>query len=145
MLLFDEDPKSPPLADRLKTQREAIDPVPCQLLRKYIDYARKYVHPRLSPEAAEVLQQLYLELRKKRQTLDSTPITTRQLESLIRLTEVDLAPLPLRLLSLPPSPAPPSVSLLLLLSLPPSLPLPPAVSTHPCSAPLTWSLHLESC
>ena len=29
----------------------------------------------------------YLELRKHRQSPDSTPITTRQLESLIRLTE----------------------------------------------------------
>ena len=34
------------------------------------------------------LQKFYLELRKHRQSPDSTPITTRQLESLIRLTEV---------------------------------------------------------
>ena len=33
------------------------------------------------------LQKFYLELRKQRQSQDSTPITTRQLESLIRLTE----------------------------------------------------------
>ena len=32
-------------------------------------------------------QNFYLELRKQRQRYDSTPITTRQLESLIRLTE----------------------------------------------------------
>lgn len=32
-------------------------------------------------------QAFYLELRKQHQTQDSTPITTRQLESLIRLTE----------------------------------------------------------
>lgn len=32
-------------------------------------------------------QNFYLELRKRHQTRDSTPITTRQLESLIRLTE----------------------------------------------------------
>ena len=32
-------------------------------------------------------QKFYLELRKNRQSQDSTPITTRQLESLIRLTE----------------------------------------------------------
>lgn len=32
-------------------------------------------------------QDFYLELRKQHQTRDSTPITTRQLESLIRLTE----------------------------------------------------------
>ena len=33
------------------------------------------------------MQKFYLELRKQRQSQDSTPITTRQLESLIRLTE----------------------------------------------------------
>lgn len=35
-----------------------------------------------------MLQEFYLELRKHRHGSDSTPITTRQLESLIRLTEV---------------------------------------------------------
>ncbi len=34
-----------------------------------------------------LLQKFYLELRQARQTSDSTPITTRQLESLIRLAE----------------------------------------------------------
>ena len=33
------------------------------------------------------VQKFYLELRRQRQRYDSTPITTRQLESLIRLTE----------------------------------------------------------
>lgn len=43
--------------------------------------------PSLSPEAAKVLQRFYLELRKHHKDNDCTPITTRQLESLIRLTE----------------------------------------------------------
>ena len=34
-----------------------------------------------------VLQDFYITLRKQHQGQDSTPITTRQLESLIRLTE----------------------------------------------------------
>ncbi|XP_069464372.1 DNA helicase MCM8 [Ambystoma mexicanum] len=77
-----------PLLERLKVHPgEHIDVIPHQLLRKYIGYARQYVHPRLSPEAAQVLQTFYLELRKHNQGADSTPITTRQLESLIRLTE----------------------------------------------------------
>uniref|UniRef100_A0A8C1SAI7 DNA helicase MCM8 n=1 Tax=Cyprinus carpio TaxID=7962 RepID=A0A8C1SAI7_CYPCA len=78
-----------PLADTLKlVPGEAFDPIPHQLLRKYVGYARHYVHPTLSAEAVQVLQDFYLELRKQNQTADSTPITTRQLESLIRLTEV---------------------------------------------------------
>ncbi|XP_039335541.2 DNA helicase MCM8 isoform X1 [Saimiri boliviensis] len=77
-----------PLSERLKVvPGEIIDPIPHQLLRKYIGYARQYVYPRLSTEAAQVLQDFYLELRKQSQRLNSSPITTRQLESLIRLTE----------------------------------------------------------
>ncbi|XP_052039669.1 DNA helicase MCM8 [Apodemus sylvaticus] len=77
-----------PLSERLKvTPGEKTDPIPHQLLRKYIGYARQYVHPRLSTEAAQALQDFYLELRKQSQRMGSSPITTRQLESLIRLTE----------------------------------------------------------
>lgn len=67
---------------------ETVDPIPPCLLRKYISYARQYVHPSLSPEAAQTIQDFYLSLRSQAQSADSTPITTRQLESLIRLTEV---------------------------------------------------------
>ena len=42
---------------------------------------------RLCPEAKAVLREFYLDLRKSSRTVDSTPITTRQLESTIRLTE----------------------------------------------------------
>ncbi|KAK7466622.1 hypothetical protein BaRGS_00037279, partial [Batillaria attramentaria] len=77
-----------PLSEKLKVPRgEPFDPIPPPLLRKYIGYARKYVHPKLGPDAAKVLQSFYLELRKQHHVKDSTPITTRQLESLIRLTE----------------------------------------------------------
>lgn len=77
-----------PLSERLQIPAgESIDPIPASLLRKYISYARQYVHPSLSPEAAEIIQEFYLSLRSQGNSADSTPITTRQLESLIRLTE----------------------------------------------------------
>ncbi|XP_066561850.1 DNA helicase MCM8 [Amia ocellicauda] len=77
-----------PLSERLKVlPGESFDPIPPQLLRKYVGYARHYVQPTVSVEAAQVLQEFYLELRKQNHGADSTPITTRQLESLIRLTE----------------------------------------------------------
>jgi DNA replicative helicase MCM subunit Mcm2 (Cdc46/Mcm family) len=41
----------------------------------------------VGPEAAQVLQDFYLDLRQKHRSPDSTPITTRQIESLIRLAE----------------------------------------------------------
>lgn len=67
---------------------EPVDPIPPCLLRKYVSYARQYVHPTISPEAAQTIQDFYLTLRSQSHSADSTPITTRQLESLIRLTEV---------------------------------------------------------
>uniref|UniRef100_A0A3Q1EVT5 DNA helicase MCM8 n=1 Tax=Acanthochromis polyacanthus TaxID=80966 RepID=A0A3Q1EVT5_9TELE len=77
-----------PLSERLQIPAgESVDPIPASLLRKYISYARQYVHPSLSPEAAQTLQDFYLSLRSQAHSVDATPITTRQLESLIRLTE----------------------------------------------------------
>lgn len=77
-----------PLSERLKIGRnEEFDAIPSQLLRKYVGYARTYVHPKLTPAAAEVLQNFYLDLRQQHHSADSTPITIRQLESLIRLTQ----------------------------------------------------------
>ncbi|XP_072293462.1 DNA helicase MCM8 [Eucyclogobius newberryi] len=77
-----------PLSERLQVAAgETVDPIPACLLRKYISYARQYVQPSLSSEAAETLQSFYLSLRAQGQSADATPITTRQLESLIRLTE----------------------------------------------------------
>uniref|UniRef100_A0A668AST9 DNA helicase MCM8 n=1 Tax=Myripristis murdjan TaxID=586833 RepID=A0A668AST9_9TELE len=77
-----------PLSERLQIPAgQFVDAIPACLLRKYISYARQYVHPSLSPEAASTLQDFYLSLRSQSQSADATPITTRQLESLIRLTE----------------------------------------------------------
>ncbi|KAF6215201.1 hypothetical protein GE061_009953 [Apolygus lucorum] len=77
------------LINRLKIlPGEAVELVPQELLRKYIAYVRKYVPcPKLSPEAGQVLQDFYLELRGGHRDKDSTPVTTRQLESMIRMTE----------------------------------------------------------
>lgn len=77
-----------PLSEKLRVPRgETLDLIPHQLMRKYVGYARKYVHSKVGPEAALVLQNFYLDLRRRHKLTDGTPITTRQLESLIRLTE----------------------------------------------------------
>lgn len=83
----DDDDSDKPLSELLKCPAaEPFDPIPHQLLRKYICYARRYVNPRLSPAAAKVLQEFYLDLRQNHVS-EAIPITTRQLESLIRLTQ----------------------------------------------------------
>lgn len=62
--------------------------IPPQLLRKYIAYARKYVHPKLTEEAKSKIIQFYTEMRAKSENPNSPiTITPRQLEALIRLAE----------------------------------------------------------
>ncbi|MEX2703533.1 MAG: LAGLIDADG family homing endonuclease [Candidatus Baldrarchaeota archaeon] len=72
----------------LHQMRTVEPPIPPDLLRKYIAYARKNVHPVLTPEAAKRIEQFYLELRSIGEAPASpVPITARQLEALIRLAE----------------------------------------------------------
>ncbi|MEM1622610.1 MAG: minichromosome maintenance protein MCM [Sulfolobales archaeon] len=63
--------------------------IPPDLLRKYIAYARKYVKPKLTDEAKRIIENYYIELRKRSAADPNAPlaITTRQLEALIRLSE----------------------------------------------------------
>ncbi|KAJ8924425.1 hypothetical protein NQ315_007221 [Exocentrus adspersus] len=75
------------LIDRLRSNGEKLDLLPHVLLRKYIAYAQRYVNPQLSDAAKDVLKKYYLELRKQYQSGDCTPVTTRQLHSLIRLAQ----------------------------------------------------------
>ncbi|PIA38676.1 hypothetical protein AQUCO_02700121v1 [Aquilegia coerulea] len=82
--------KSGSLASRFKLDpqkdREFV-PLPGLLLRKYIAYARTFVFPRMSRPAAEIIQKFYLQLRDHNNSADGTPITARQLESLVRLAQ----------------------------------------------------------
>lgn len=76
-------------SDYLKLQPdESIDHLPHVLFRKYIAYAQRYIKPELSEEAKDILKKYYLKLRKEYNTDNCTPVTIRQLHSLIRLTQV---------------------------------------------------------
>ncbi|CBI32613.3 unnamed protein product, partial [Vitis vinifera] len=87
---IDMNAKSGSLVSRLRLDpKKDMDfvPLPAPLLRKYIAYARTFVFPRMSKPAAEILQKFYLRLRDHSTSADGTPITARQLESLVRLAE----------------------------------------------------------
>jgi replicative DNA helicase Mcm len=59
-----------------------------ELLRKYIAYARKNVHPVLTDEANEILREFYVSTRNSNTEEQApVPITARQLEAIIRLSE----------------------------------------------------------
>ena len=57
---------------------EGQNPVPQQLLRKYIAYAQQFVQPVLSGEAKQVLRSFYLELRGMRAADQGVPVTVRR-------------------------------------------------------------------
>mgnify|MGYP002857951618 FL=1 len=59
-----------------------------ELLRKYIAYARRNVHPVLTDEANKVLEEFYVSVRSGGIEEEApVPITARQLEAIIRLAE----------------------------------------------------------
>jgi DNA replication licensing factor MCM5 len=63
------------------------------MLRKYVAYARRACHPRLSAEAAELLKNQYVKFRSSvakgtgAAAATSIPITVRQLEAIVRISE----------------------------------------------------------
>jgi DNA replicative helicase MCM subunit Mcm2 (Cdc46/Mcm family) len=57
-------------------------------LRKYISYARRNIRPVLSNEALQSLEDFYVQVRKQGEDPNApVPITARQLEALVRLSE----------------------------------------------------------
>jgi DNA replication licensing factor MCM2 len=58
-----------------------------ELLKKYILYARQYVHPKLSELDQEKIIRFYTELRQESQKTGGISITVRHIESLIRISE----------------------------------------------------------
>ena len=77
------------LDDRPSTT--ATEVIPIELLTAYISYARANISPVLSAEAGDVLAERYVELRRAGEDPRSSErritATTRQLESMIRLSE----------------------------------------------------------
>eukprot|EP00984_Skeletonema_dohrnii_P019947 scaffold9638_cov112-Skeletonema_dohrnii-CCMP3373.AAC.1 len=65
-------------------------PLPQQQVKDYIAYAREYCRPKMTDAAAEVLSDYFMTLRhpgSNESKKDNVPITTRQLEALIRLSQ----------------------------------------------------------
>lgn len=64
-----------------------IEPIPQDLLRKYIIYARERIHPKFAKVDSEKISRLYTELRRESNLTGSIPITVRHIESIIRCAE----------------------------------------------------------
>jgi len=72
---------------------EAAGEIPVQELRKYLAYCRSKCEPRVTNEASEVLANHYISIRKSMKEEKEAgrdagiPITVRQLEAIIRISE----------------------------------------------------------
>ncbi|KAL0479063.1 DNA replication licensing factor MCM4 [Acrasis kona] len=63
------------------------NPIDTNMLTKYISYAKNKIHPVITNEAGRALVSSYLELRRMGSHRKQITATTRQLESLVRLSE----------------------------------------------------------
>ncbi|KAJ2978593.1 hypothetical protein NQ176_g3730 [Zarea fungicola] len=68
--------------------------IPVEKMRRYLSYCRSRCAPRLSPEAAEKLSSHFVSIRRQVHAAEieansrsSIPITVRQLEAIVRITE----------------------------------------------------------
>ncbi|TIA16908.1 DNA replication licensing factor mcm5 [Aureobasidium pullulans] len=75
-------------------QQQAAPSIPVEKMKRYISYCKTRCAPRLSPEAAEKLSSHFVSIRRQVAQAEasanqrsSIPITVRQLESLVRITE----------------------------------------------------------
>ncbi|KAG8159465.1 hypothetical protein KVR01_011126 [Diaporthe batatas] len=75
-------------------EAEVESEIPVEMMKRYLSYCKSRCAPRLSPEAAEKLSSHFVQIRKQvhaseleANTRSSIPITVRQLEAIVRITE----------------------------------------------------------
>jgi len=66
---------------------KAKPPVEAELFRRYVGFAKRWVHPQLTDEAAQALMKGYTDLRNQGTSREMITATPRILESLIRISE----------------------------------------------------------
>lgn len=79
------------IEDKPTGGRDAGETLPVETLTAYITYARSHIHPELTQAASDALVRTYVEMRKVGEDVRTAErritATTRQLESMIRLSE----------------------------------------------------------
>ena len=71
-----------------KKKNEDYDILPREILRKYVAYSKRNIHPKLTEDAKEAIVAYYVETSKAGgESTDSVAITARSLEALSRLSE----------------------------------------------------------
>jgi replicative DNA helicase Mcm len=84
------DPSRPTASSKTSTKKKGgtYDILPREILRKYVAYSKRNIHPKLTEKAREAIVGYYVETRKSGgESSDSVAITARSLEALSRLSE----------------------------------------------------------
>lgn len=67
-----------------KNEKEVI---PQDLLKKYLIYAKRFIHPKLSEIDKEKIASFYAEIRRESSVAGGIPIAVRHIESIVRMSE----------------------------------------------------------
>merc|ERR1712241_1255098 len=68
-------------------RNRAETPIDAELFRRYVSFARRWVHPQITDDAAKALMKGYIDLRNQGTSREMITATPRILESLIRISE----------------------------------------------------------
>eukprot|EP01022_Parablepharisma_sp_SALTPOND_P034911 TRINITY_DN934_c0_g1_i1.p1 TRINITY_DN934_c0_g1~~TRINITY_DN934_c0_g1_i1.p1 ORF type:complete len:943 (-),score=83.79 TRINITY_DN934_c0_g1_i1:196-3024(-) len=71
----------------LEEPMAAVDIISQDLLKKYVLYAKRFIHPKLADIDKDRVTQFYTELRKEASVLGGLPIGVRHVESVLRMAE----------------------------------------------------------
>ena len=61
--------------------------IPFDLLKKYLIYAKRFMHPKLSEIDQNKVTQFYADIRRESNIVGGIPIAVRHIESVIRMSE----------------------------------------------------------
>ena len=79
------------ILDIQRRPEKVLSQIPTKILRKYIAYTKQKVFPKLTEEAVDEIKSFYVDLRNSGaiggERLQPIPISARQLEALVRLSE----------------------------------------------------------
>jgi DNA replication licensing factor MCM2 len=71
----------------LEESMQSEDLIPQDMLKKYVIYAKRHVHPKLSDIDRDKITHFYTELRRESASLGGLPVGVRQVESILRMAE----------------------------------------------------------
>merc|ERR1719262_872368 len=85
----DADADDKKVTPKLQQRSSHIEPIPQDLLQRYIQYARKRVQPKIMDLDKEKLANFYKDIRAEAFRSGGAPMTARHVESIIRLAEAN--------------------------------------------------------